>query len=75
MVHFVLDGMRVIGSPSHALAEYMRVFLDSTSFHFEEIVYDFTNDVLKDDHQQKLQMLCQAFRSVNADFKPFAVTD
>ena len=64
MVHFVLDGMGVIGSPSHALAEYMRIFLDSTSFHFEEIVYNFTNEVLKDDHRQKLQMLCQAFRSV-----------
>jgi hypothetical protein len=69
MVHFVLDGMSVVGSPCHGLAEYIRVFRDSTNFHFEEIVFNFASDVLKDNHRQKLQMLSRAFRWVYSIFK------
>jgi hypothetical protein len=61
VVHLVLDQIGAIGSPSHALVEYIRVFSDSTRFHFEEISFDYSNQVLKDNHQQKLQMLCHIF--------------
>jgi hypothetical protein len=62
ILHFILDGISPIGSPSHILAEYMRGFMDASRFYFEEIVFDFSNDILKNGLEKKLQILCQSHK-------------
>jgi hypothetical protein len=62
ILHFILDGMSSTGSPFQQLVGYMKAFLDSSRFFSEEIVFDFSKNIITQTFEQKLRILCQSFR-------------